>query len=591
MLLLRKSDKKGIIMKRNIYMLLLLVSTFIFFASCSKTTEPEINDEQETENNVSADTSEANSGDHEDEDDYVWNDSDVIPIELNGTSITENTAGAEASGGTLLISSAGTYSLSGTLTDGQIIVSTEDEAVVRIILNSVNITCSSNAPIYIKKSMKTVIVLADNSDNTLTDGNTYVQEDASVDEPNAALYSKSDLTIFGNGSLNVTGNYNDAIASADGLIIKSGNISVSSADDGIRGKDYLIVKDGSLTVNVNGDGLKSDNSEDATKGYVSIENGEINITSGGDGIAAETDAIIYDGNITISSGGGSSRTVSGTESAKGIKGSVSVTIDGGTIDINSADDGIHSNAYVTINNGTVSISTGDDGIHADAAIKISNGDIKITKSIEGIEAKYITVNNGNISIVSTDDGFNATTGNDGEMNDGSCLYLNGGSICVNSSRGDGLDSNGNIVMSDGTVVVHGPISNPEVGTDYNGSFNISGGLLVITGPNSGNMIEATSTTSGQYAVKAISSSQISASNLFHIQDENGNNLVTFEPVRNCYYIVFSSSDLKNGSTYYIYTGGTSTGVNTNGLYSGGTYSGGILRKNFTISGKVTSVSF
>ena len=578
-------------MKRNIFIWLLILSEFVFFAACSKTTEPEINDEQQSENNVNADTSAANSGDHEDADDYIWNDSDVIPVELNGNSITENTTGAEVSGSTLLISSAGTYSLTGTLTDGQIIVNTEDEAVVRILLNGVNITCSSNAPVYIKKSSKTIIFLADNTDNTLTDGSSYVLEDAAAAEPNAAIYSKSDLTIFGNGSLRVTGNYNDAIASKDGLIIKSGNISISAQDDGIRGKDYLIIKDGNLNVNANGDGLKSDNSEDATKGYVSIMNGSINITSGGDGIAAETDAMIYGGTITVLSGGGSSRTVSGTESAKGIKGSVSVTVNGGTIDINSADDGIHSNAYVAINNGDITISSGDDGIHGDSAIKISDGDIKITKSVEGIEAASITVDNGIVNIVSSDDGFNATYGNDGERNDGSCLYLNGGIICVNSSRGDGLDSNGNIVMTDGTVIVHGPSSNPEVGTDYNGSFNISGGFLVITGPNSGNMIEATSTSSEQYAVKASSNSQISANALFHIQDEGGNNLVTFQPVRNCYYIVFSSSALKNGSTYYIYTGGTSTGTNTNGLYSGGEYSGGSLRKSFSVSGKVTNVSF
>lgn len=146
-------------------------------------------------------------------------------------------------------------------------------------------------------------------------------------------------------------------------------------------------------------------------------------------------------------------------------------------------------------------------------------------------------------------------------------------------------------MTGGTVIVHGPVSNPEVGTDYNGSFNISGGFLVITGPNSGNMIEATSTSSEQYAVKASSNSQIPANTLFHIQDEDGNNLVTFQPVRNCYYIVFSSSELKNGSYYYIYTGGTSTGVNTNGLYSEGEYSGGTLRKSFSISAKVTNVPF
>ena len=163
------------------------------------------------------------------------------------------------------------------------------------------------------------------------------------------------------------------------------------------------------------------------------------------------------------------------------------------------------------------------------------------------------------------DGFNATKGNGGETNDGSCLYLYGGTVNVNVIGGDGLDSNGNIVMTGGTVVVQGPPSSPEVALDYNGTFNISGGLLIASGPNSGNMIQTVSSTSSQRAVKVTMSSLLTTSTLFHIQDSQGSSLVTFKPVRNVYYIIFSSSDLVNGSTYSIYTGGTSTGTNEGGL--------------------------
>ncbi len=576
--------------KRNLFFLLFCVFLLISITSCKKSTEPEETASQ-SDSGTTVDTSAENCSDHEDADDYTWSSSDVIPIVLDGSSITANTAGVTISGNKLTITSAGTYSLSGTLSDGQIIVNTEDQTIVRLILDGVNINCSTSAPIYVKNSKKTIIVLADNTENYLTDGSSYVLENATADEPNAALYCKSDLTIYGNGSLTVTGKYNDGIASVDGLIIKSGNVTVTSIDDGIRGKDYLVVKGGNISVNAKGNGLKSDNSEDATKGYISIEAGTLNVTSTGDAITATTDAIITDGTLVLTSGGGSGKTVSGTLSAKAIKGIVSVNIKGGTIIVSSADDAIHSNGYIIINGGTFTISSADDGIHADALIKINGGNLNITKSYEGIESPYITVNNGNISIVASNDGFNATTGSGGEKNDGSCLYLYGGNIYVNVSAGDGLDSNGNIVMTAGTVVVHGPKSQPEVGADYNGTFSISGGFLIFTGPNSGNMIEATSTSSSQYAVKATSGSTLSASTLFHIQDETGNELVTFQPVRNVYYLVFSSPNLKSGSTYSIYTGGTSTGTNTSGLYSSGTYSGGTFKKSFTISGKITNVSF
>jgi len=423
-------------------------------------------------------------------------------------------------------------------------------------------------------------------------------------------FSASDLTIYGSGSLTVNGNYNDGIASKDGLVIASGSenitsvddgnykravtsisVDVTAKDDGIRGKDYLIVKDGAkITVKAGGDGLKSDNAEDATRGYIWIESGELNITSGKDAIAAETDALISDGTISLTSGGGSNYSVPTGTSAKGIKGLVLAIIAGGNIDINSADDAIHSNNTVIIDNGAFAIATKDAAIHADVSATINEGSLNISKCYEGIESAAITVNNGTINMLASDDGFNATKGRRTEANDGSSFTINGGYIAINSSRGDGLDSNGNAIITGGTVIVHGPQSQPEVGFDINGTFNISGGLFIATGPNSGHMIEVPSSTSTQYSVKVTFFSTLSASTLFHIQDASGNDIVTFKPVRNIYYLVFSSPNLIKGSTYSIYTGGSSSGTNTNGLYIGGTYSGGTLRKSFTISNKVTNVS-
>jgi hypothetical protein len=103
------------------------------------------------------------------------------------------------------------------------------------------------------------------------------------------------------------------------------------------------------------------------------------------------------------------------------------------------------------------------------------------------------------------------------------------------------------------------------------------------------MTEAPGTASGQYSIKAMSSS--ANSTLFHLQDASGNDIVTFKPVRNYYSMIISSSALKSGSSYSIYTGGTSTGINKSGLYTGGTYTGGTLKKTFTISSKLTSFSF
>jgi hypothetical protein len=528
---------------------------------------------------------------HEESTDYVWDTNSVVNIQLNGTSASIDKSGAAANGSEVTISAPGTYRIIGNLIDGQILVNSQDNGVVRLILNGVTIHNSKSAPLFIKKSAKTVLILNDNTGNFFSDATTYVYENTEDDEPNAAIFSKSNLTICGNGSLSVTGNFNDAITSKDGLVIRNANINVTSVDDGIRGKDYLVINKAKITAIVSGDGLKSDNKKDKSRGYISVLDGELNIISLGDAIAAKTDVLITTGTFNLNAGGGSSVSKNESRSTKGIKGLASVIIDGGNFNINSADDGIHTNNELLINKGIFSISSSDDGIHADTKLTINDGEVTVSKSYEGIESAAITVNGGTLSITSTDDAFNATKGlvaGGTESNDGSMLSFNGGLIYVNASRGDGLDSNGSIEITGGTTIVNGPQSQPEVGMDYNGSCIISGGFLIISAINS-NMTQGAGTNSTQYSLKLLLTKTIAANSLFHIESSGGKELVTIAPVRSYSSIVFSSPDLKKDSTYYIYTGGNSTGTLSNNLYTGGRYSGGTLYTSFKISNMLTSI--
>ncbi|MDD5764660.1 MAG: carbohydrate-binding domain-containing protein [Candidatus Marinimicrobia bacterium] len=420
------------------------------------------------------------------------------------------------------------------------------------------------------------------------------------------MLSGGDFTIntSGNAVLVPSGSgydpsYCTAIKSDSILTINGANIiltSIGKGGKGISSDGNIKIMSGSVVITTSGAGATYKNSSGTTDAYNATcltANGNIEILGGtvttqSTGSAGK--GITADGTLTIGDESNSPQVTITTAGAK-----ITITAGSGGPSGSTGDyaeaKAISCDGAVTINNGTVTISSADDGIKSASSVTINSGTVSITKSIERIEAPIITVNDGDVSIVSSDDSFNATKGNGGETNDGSYLYLKGGNVSVNTSAGDGLDSNGNIVMTAGTVVAHGPTSQPEVGADYNGTFNISGGLLLFTGPNSGNMIEATSTSSTQYAIKVTISSTLNSSTLFHVQDASGNNLMTYKPVRNLYYIVFSSPDLKSGSTYYIYTGGTSTGTYSNGLYIGGTYSGGTQRKSFTLSSKVTSVSF
>ncbi|MHC3128584.1 MAG: carbohydrate-binding domain-containing protein [Candidatus Bathyarchaeota archaeon] len=527
-----------------------------------------------------------NEVDHEDEEDYIWDSSDVITITLNIDSISvDDENGTTIDETTVTITSAGTYNISGTLVDGQIVVDTDDQEVVRLILNGVNISSTTNAPVYVANANKTVIVLADNTENYLTDNE--------GNGDNGTLLSRDDLTIYGNGSLTVSGNANDAIRSNDGLIIKSGNITVTSVDDGIRGKNYLVIKGGNITVNSVGDGLKSDNAEEEGRGYISIEECTIAITSTeGDTITAQTDLLVTGGIFTLTSGGGSAVTPDDV-STKGLKAGVIIVIDDGNFTINSSDDAIHSDHMILINNGTYHIASGDDGIHADTSLEINNGTVVISQSYEGLESTIVTINNGHILINSSDDGINVAEGNGGAGGGFGppgefYIYINGGFIYIDSGC-DGLDSDGYIEMTGGVVIINGPVpgSFPNGAIDYGtGSFNLTGGTLVAVG--SSDMAQGPSTISTQYSVIVNFNSTQSSNTLVNIQTASGETVLTFRPTKSYQSIVFSSHELAPGS-YDLYLGGTSTGTPSDGIYEDETYTPGTEYTSFTISGIVTTV--
>jgi hypothetical protein len=539
-----------------------------------------------------------NAEDHEDPTDYVWDTGDIIDIELNDTLITVNAVGvATVNGSKVTIMSAGNYRINGSLTDGQVIVNTDDEETVRLILNGVNIHCNTSSPVYIEDAKKVILVLQEDTENHVSDGISYNLE-PDTDEPNAAVFSKTDLTIFGNGSLSVEANYNDGIVSKDGFIIKSGNINVSSVDDGIRGKDYLVVKGGNITLNVGGDGLKSDNADDLTMGYISVETGKLNITCGGDAVQATTDVIIFDGEVNLTSGGGSNVTSEGS-STKGVKAGVSIVIDNGTLVVDSADDAFHSNKRMTINGGSFLVSTGDDGFHADIYLEINGGTINITKCYEGLESAVITINNGTIHLIASDDGINVASDGDGNnpwtpydnvtYTGDQFLYINGGYIHVDSS-GDGVDVNGEIVMNDGVLIVNGPPSGLDAAFDRI-TFKMNGGFMIAAGNSL--IAEGPSTSSTQYTVMVryfiMDPKTFPGDTLFHIRTIEGEEVVTFAPAKQYSSVVFSSPELTLGTTYEIYVGGNTTGTTKNGVYTNGTYTPGTYYRNFTISNIITVV--
>lgn len=573
-------------------------------------------------------------------------------IEL-GASIKTEGSGVDIENNIVKITKGGTYSISGTLSEGQIVIEATELDKVYIVLNGVNITNSKGAAIYIKEADKAVIAMEDNTNNYLTDGKTYAFEDENKDEPNGTIFSKTDLVFIGNGSLTVNGNYDRGIVGKDDLQIENGNITVNSVGDGIRGRDSIVVTGGDIVINSGGDGMQSNNDENTEKGYVLIEGGNINITSNEDGIQGENNVYVRNGEIKINSGGGSdnnnshknqgpgenmgrnqeisntsSESLEESASSKGIKANTGIIIEGGILNINSCDDSLHTNDSLIIDGGALEIQSGDDGIHSDNTLEINGGNINVSKSYEGIESESITINDGKIYVVSSDDGINASgsstseemtppSGNNtpdssqnsdgaspkmqgtgqgagsgmpggggpiGESSGTGVLTINGGFITVDAS-GDGIDVNGCATMTGGTVIVNGPENNGNGALDYDGTFEVSGGVLIAAG--STGMAQAPSDGSSINSIKLTLSSQ-SAENIVRIEDEDGNEIVTFAPAKQYASIVIASSEFETGSTYNVYVGGSSDGTSNSGLYEGGNYKDGERIMSFTINEKITS---
>lgn len=237
------------------------------------------------------------------EDEYTnWQNGTVTTVTLDDTGIQVEGLGASAKEQVLTITSGGTYVLNGTLSNGQIIIQSNDTNVVRLVLNGVDITCKESAPLYVESAEKVVVSLEEGTTNRFTDGQTYT---ANTEEPDSAIFSKDDLTFNGTGTLEVQANYQNGITSKDDLRIMEGTFIVNAVNHGIKGKDMVAIKNGVFQVTAGGDAIKSTEDTEQTKGFVNIEEGTFTLTAGQDGIQGENNVQILGGTYEITTNGGS----------------------------------------------------------------------------------------------------------------------------------------------------------------------------------------------------------------------------------------------------------------------------------------------
>ncbi|MDY2845093.1 MAG: carbohydrate-binding domain-containing protein [Eubacteriales bacterium] len=488
----------------------------------------------------------------------------AVYVTLSGSQ-AETTGELEVGDGYIKIENGGDYVLSGDYS-GQIIVESEEN--VHLILSGVTIY-NAMAPIYVKSAKNVCITLVTGTVNTISDNSEYTYEDGE-NEPAAAVYSKADLTINGDGELIVNANYDKGIHSKDDLKIISGKITVNSVGDAIKGKDCLLIKDGEITITTGVDGLKSNNDSNEEKGYVIIEGGKIKISAGDDAVHAESWLIVYGGEINI------------TECYEGLEGK-KVEIYGGDINIVSSDDSINA----------ASGSSGDtDFTIPDKDFNFSNfnsedgqtpPEMSDSDNTDGTRPEMpsgdFTTGDGQTppdkpagdgtGDDSTSSGFGKGGfggfggfggGGNGGFNehaeDGVYIKIFGGNITL-SGGNDVLDSNGTLEITGGTITVNNPnmvvYGEPDCIIDVNGTATVSGGTFIAYS-------RGATSASQAFTVPYITSSVTESGVSVTVKDSSGQTVIEIASAEKCSTLYIASDKLTSGETYTVTVGSTTTEV-------------------------------
>ena len=421
---------------------------------------------------------------------YTSSNATLISFTDSAVTADGKYSGYEIEGTDVSITAAGTYVFSGDCDDGSITVK-KGVTGVTLVLNGLTLTNADSAAITLNKTAEAALIAAAGSENTVADT-------AGANDENAAVNVKSgaSLSLSGTGTLTACGNVKNGIKGASDAVITVDEmtLNIEAADDGLSCDDELTIKGGRVNITAGGDAVKASPDTDDTEnpdttslGSVTISGGTITLEAAEDG-----DLTISGGTFAVTANGGHTTAISDEDaSCKGLKAGKTLTVSGGTFTVDSADDALHAND-VTVSGGTLTLASGDDAVHADNDLVVgvqgssstSNPKISITASCEGLEGTTVSVYSGDIDVVASDDGVNAANSELGEHSDKFAINIAGGDLYIDAGS-DGLDSNNDISITGGRVEVYGADAMMDAAIDYDGTFTLSGGTLFGAGMEPG----------------------------------------------------------------------------------------------------------
>lgn len=424
--------------------------------------------------------------------DYTTANATLVTLTDSSATAKGKYTGYEIDGTDVSITAAGTYVFSGDCDDGSITVK-KGVTGVTIVLNGLTLTNDDSAAITLNKTAEASLIAAAGTTNTVADTEGSNDENAAVKVKSGAA-----LAIGGTGTLTVDGNAKNGIKGvADAVIsVDEVKLTIEAENDGLSCDDELTIAGGTLHITAGGDAVKASPDTDDTEnpdttslGNVTISGGTLTLNATGEGVQADGDLTISGGTFHVKTNGGHTTALTDdSASCKGFKAGKTLTVTGGTLTVDSADDALHAGTDVTISGGTLTLATGDDGVHADndlvigtrGASSTTTPKISITASYEGLEGTTVTVYSGDIDVVASDDGVNAANSTLGERSDKYAINIAGGDLYIDAGS-DGLDSNNDINITGGKVEVYGADAMMDAAIDYDGTFTLSGGTLFGAG--------------------------------------------------------------------------------------------------------------